>query len=83
MDHKLEQLYDTKIAPLVAQISKICAENQMPMVSIFQYSDKKLVASIISPDAFSNIILDDEGLFRHETVTFISHLVKSIQKTRQ
>lgn len=83
MDRKLENLYDTKIAPLMAQISKICSENQMPMVAVFQYSDKKLAASIIAPDAFSNLIIDDEGLFRHETVNYVSHLVKLVQKTRQ
>ena len=82
MAKKLEMVYDIQIAPLMQKIAKICKDNSIPMVALFQYSEKNLVASVVSPDGFNNIIIDDDGLFRYQAVNFISDIVRSVQKTR-
>lgn len=82
MNKDLEKVYDEEIAPLILTISKICEKNQIPMVSVFQYKKTNICASIVAPDAFENLIIDDQGLFRYQTVKFISDLVKAYQKQR-
>lgn len=48
MENK-ERVYDEQIAPLMAQIIKICKKEQIPMFADFQYSDKDFCTTCIYP----------------------------------